>query len=305
MQRESGSDRYLLANGKGCQLSDRSSLHDEQFLVAVDVEGGDKGEGQIHLAAAVTSATIREELADAIARERRVTWDEREGRVSVREEERLGVLVMTTRQVPAEGMETEAALLEGVVGRGIDRLPWSATANQLRDRVAFCARLFPDVGLPDLSDTGLTAASEKWLLPWLSGVRSLADVARIDLMAAVRGMMTRDQMRFVDEMAPTHLTVPSRSRIAVQYGGEGPVLAVKLQELFGLGETPVVAGGRVPVLLHLLSPAGRPIQVTRDLKGFWNGAYREVKKELKGRYPKHPWPDDPWSAIPTKRTKRA
>jgi ATP-dependent helicase HrpB len=305
MQREPGSDRYLLASGRGCRLTERSSLHDEQFLVAVDVEGGDKGEGQIHLAAAVTSATIREELADAIARERRVTWDEREGRVSVREEERLGVLVMTTRQVPAEGMETEAALLEGVVGRGIDRLPWSATANQLRDRVAFCARLFPDAGLPDLSDTGLVAESEKWLLPWLTGARSLADVARVDLMASVRGMMTRDQVRFVDEMAPTHLTVPSGSRIAVQYGGEGPVLAVKLQELFGLGETPVVAGGRVPVLLHLLSPAGRPIQVTRDLKGFWNGAYREVKKELKGRYPKHPWPDDPWSAIPTKRTKRA
>jgi len=200
---------------------------------------------------------------------------------------------------------TAAALLEGVVGRGIERLPWSVAALQFRDRVGFCARLFPEAALPDLTDTGLTATPEKWLLPWLSGARSLADVARVDLMAAVRGMLTRDQVRFVDEMAPTHLTVPSGSRVPVQYGGEGPVLAVKLQELFGLGETPVVAGGRAPVLLHLLSPAGRPIQVTRDLKGFWNGAYREVKKELKGRYPRHPWPDDPWSAQPTKRTKRA
>jgi ATP-dependent helicase HrpB len=130
-------------------------------------------------------------------------------------------------------------------------------------------------------------------------------MAKVDLMAAVRGMLNRDHLRFVEAMAPTHLTVPSGSRIAVQYGGEEPVLAVKLQELFGLGETPAVAGGRVPVLLHLLSPAGRPIQVTRDLKGFWNGAYREVKKELKGRYPRHPWPDDPWSAQPTKRTTRA
>jgi ATP-dependent helicase HrpB len=304
MQREPGSDRYLLANGKGCRLTDRSSLHDEPFLVAVDVEGGDKGEGQIHLAAAVTSAMIREELAGAIVRERRVTWNEREGRVSVREEELLGALVLTSRQVPAAGADTGVALLEGIVRRGIDRLPWSPAALQFRDRVGFSARLCPEAGIPDLSDTGLAATPETWLLPWLSGARSLSDVARVDLMAAVRGLLTRDQARYVEEMAPTHLTVPSGSRIAVQYGGEGPVLAVKLQELFGLGETPTVAGGREPVLLHLLSPAGRPIQVTRDLKGFWNGAYREVKKELKGRYPKHPWPDDPWSAVPTKRTKR-
>ena len=304
MQREPGSDRYLLANGRGCRLTDLSSLHDEPYLVAVDVEGGDKVEGQIRLAAAVTTAMIREELADTMVKERRVTWDEREGRVSVREEERLGAVVLTSRQVPAVGTETEAALLEGVVGRGIDRLPWSPAALQFRDRVGFCARLFPEAGLPDLTDAGLTATPEEWLRPWLSGARSLADVARVDLLAAVRGALTRDQMRFVDEMAPIHLTVPSGSRIAVQYSGAGPVLAVKLQELFGLGETPVVGGGRVSVLLHLLSPAGRPIQVTCDLKGFWNGAYREVKKELKGRYPKHPWPDDPWSALPTKRTNR-
>jgi ATP-dependent helicase HrpB len=222
----------------------------------------------------------------------------------VRNEERIGALLLTSRQVPAVGAETELALLEGVVGRGIDRLPWSPAALQFRDRVAFCARLFPEAGLPDLTDTGLAAASKTWLLPWLSGARSLSDVARVDLMVTVRGMLQRDQIRFVEEMAPSHLVVPSGSRIAVQYGGEEPVLAVKLQELFGLGDTPMVAGGRAPVLLHLLSPAGRPIQVTRDLKGFWNGAYVEVKKELKGRYPKHPWPDDPWSAIPTKRTTR-
>ena len=304
MQREPGSNRYLLANGRGCRLTDRSALNDEQFLVAVDVEGGDKVEGQIRLAAAVTSEMIREELANTMVRERRVSWDEREGRVSVREEERIGALVLTSRQVPAKGAETEVALQNGVIRRGIDRLPWSLAAIQFRDRVGFCARLFPEAGLPDLTDTGLAATSDDWLLPWLSSARSLADVARIDLMAAVRGLLSRDQARFVDEAAPTHLTVPSGSRITVQYGGDGPVLAVKLQELFGLGETPVVAGGRAPVLLHLLSPAGRPIQVTRDLKGFWNGAYREVKKELKGRYPKHPWPDDPWSALPTKRTKR-
>jgi len=305
MQREPGSDRYLLSSGRGCRLSERSSLHDEPFLVAINVEGSDRGEGQIHLAAAVTPNMLREELADAITRERLVTWDEREGRVSAREEERYDALLLASRRVPPEEVEVESALLAGVVQRGIDRLPWPPAARQFRDRVEFCARAFPEAGLPDLTDTGLSATPEKWLLPWLSGVRSLTDVAKVDLLGAVRGMLNREQLRLVEAMAPTHLAVPSGSRIAVQYGGEGPVLAVKLQELFGLGETPAVAGGRVPVLLHLLSPAGRPIQVTRDLKGFWNGAYREVKKELKGRYPKHPWPDDPWSAQPTKRTTRA
>ncbi len=304
MQREPGSPLYLLANGRGCRLTERSSLHDEPFLVAVEVEGGEKAEGQIHLAAAVTSELIREELAEALIRERRVAWGEREGRVIVREEERLGALLLWSRQVTAHEGETATALLEGVVRRGIERLPWSPAALQFRDRVGFTGRLFPEAGLPDLTDTALALCAGEWLLPWLGSARSLADVARVDLTAAVKGLLNREQLRFLDEVAPTHLTVPSGSRIALQYDGEGPVLAVKLQELFGLGESPAVARGRAPVLLHLLSPAGRPIQVTRDLKGFWNGAYREVKKELKGRYPRHPWPDDPWSASPTKRTKR-
>ena len=303
MQREPGSDRYLLINGRGCRLTNRSSLHDEPFLVAVQVEGGDGGEGQIYLAAALDERMIREELVDRITRERRVTWDEREGRVMVREEEMLDSLILSSRQVAAVGADTAIALLEGIVRRGVDRFPWSPAAFQFRDRALFCGRLFPGVELPDLTDGALAATAREWLLPWLSGARSLADVARVDLMAALRGMFTREQLLFVEEMAPTHLTVPSGSRIALQYRGEEPVLAVKLQELFGLGDTPTVAGGRVALLLHLLSPAGRPIQVTRDLKGFWNEAYREVKKELKGRYPRHPWPDDPWSATPTKRTK--
>ena len=304
MQREPGSDRYLLVNGRGCRLTDRSSLHDEPFLVAVQVEGADGGEGLIHLAAALDERMIREELAGRITRERRVTWDEKDGRVMAREEEMLDSLTLSSRQVAAVGADTAVALLEGIVRRGVDRFPWSPAAFQFRDRTFFCRRLFPGVELPDLTDSALAVTAREWLLPWLSGARSTADLARVDLMAALRGMFSREQLRFVEEMAPTHLTVPSGSRIVLQYGGEEPVLAVKLQELFGLGDSPSVAGGRVALLLHLLSPAGRPIQVTRDLKGFWNGAYREVKKELKGRYPRHPWPDDPWSATPTKRTKR-
>ena len=302
-QREPGSDRYLLASGRGCRLTGRSSLHDEPYLVAVQVEGGEGAEGEIRLAAAVTVETLREELTDALGRERRVAWDEREGRVLVREEERLGALVLSSRQVPAGPGEAEEALLAGVVARGVERLPWSPAAIRFRERVSFCARHCPEAGLPDLNDAALAATAGQWLLPWLGGYRSLGDVARVDLLAALQGWLTREQLRLVEEMAPTHLAVPSGSRIALRYDSGEPVLAVKLQELFGLGETPAVAGGRVPVLLHLLSPAGRPIQVTRDLRGFWDGAYREVRKELRGRYPRHPWPDDPWSAVPTKRTK--
>ena len=222
----------------------------------------------------------------------------------VREEERLDALILSSRQVPAVGADTAAALLDGIVRRGIDRLPWSPAEVQFRDRVLFCAGLFPERALPDLTDSGLAATAREWLLPWLSASRSLADVGKVDLMGALRTLLPREGLRLVEEMAPTHLTVPSGSRIALRYGGEEPVLAVKLQELFGLGETPTVAGGRAVILLHLLSPAGRPLQVTRDLRGFWNGAYKEVKKEMKGRYPRHPWPDDPWSAVPTKRIKR-
>ncbi len=160
-------------------------------------------------------------------------------------------------------------------------------------------------GGPISPTTALLAALPDWLGPFLGSARSLADLGAIDPLHGLKTLLTREQARRLDEGAPTHITVPSGSRITVQYSAEGPpVLAVKLQELFGLAETPTVAWGRAPILLHLLSPAGRPIQVTSDLRNFWNTGYPEVKKELKGRYPRHPWPDDPWSAAPTRHAKR-
>jgi ATP-dependent helicase HrpB len=305
-QREAGSDRYLLAGGQGVQLSPRSSLHNEPFLVAVDIEGMERGEGLIRMASAVSLPMLRREFAAAIVRQRVVEWDRQQGRVAAREEEQLGSLILDSRQISPTAEEQRSALFGGVAGGpGLAALNWTPEAGQLRARVAFLARLVPEEGWPDFSDRALLANLEGWLGPWVAKMKSLADLARIDLVAPLKGLLTWQQARRLDEGAPTHLSVPSGSRIGLYYGAEGPpVLAVKLQEMFGLAETPTVAWGRVPVVLHLLSPARRPVQVTQDLKGFWDTMYPEVKKELKGRYPKHPWPDDPWRAVATRHVKK-
>jgi ATP-dependent helicase HrpB len=166
-------------------------------------------------------------------------------------------------------------------------------------------RFFPEGNWPDTGNDRLLATLPEWFGPFLAGARSMRDLASVDLMSAIRSLFTREQLRLLDELVPTHVSVPSGHKIEIDYDSEeGPVLSVKLQEMFGLADSPLVAGGKVRLLLHLLSPAGRPVQVTRDLKGFWESGYREVKKDLKGRYPKHPWPDDPWNAVPTRMTTR-
>jgi ATP-dependent helicase HrpB len=165
-------------------------------------------------------------------------------------------------------------------------------------------RIFPGENWPDLSEEGLRSTPEEWLLPWLKGMRNREQLASLDLLPPVRARLSWEQKRLLEERAPESLFVPSGHRVPLDYAsGDIPVLAVKLQEMFGLADTPEIAGGRVKVLLHLLSPARRPVQVTQDLKEFWNQGYPLVKKELKGRYPKHPWPDDPWKAAPTRKTK--
>jgi ATP-dependent helicase HrpB len=305
-QRETGSDRYLLANGRGGILSKRSSVHNQPFIVAVVMEGGERGDGVIHQASALSLETLQREFGEAFEHQRLIEWDSRQGRVIAREEERLGEIVITGRQLVPSSEELRIALTEGIIGGpGLAALNWTHQAIRFRARVEFLRRLFPSEGWPDFSDDALLRALPAWLGPFLYNVRSLTDLGVVDLLAPLETLLTRDQLRRLEEGAPTHLTVPSGSRIAVQHSADGPpVLAVKLQELFGLAETPTVAWGRAPMLLHLLSPAGRPIQVTSDLRNFWNKVYPEVKKELRGRYPKHPWPDDPWSAAPTRHAKR-
>lgn len=304
-RREPGSDRYLLANGRGGRLSPRSALRDREFIVAAVMEGGERGDGLIHLAAALSLEEIRQECAPAVVRQRVVAWDSGEGRISAREEERLGALVLSGSPATATADEMYGALLAGIKEAGLAALNWTDQAGQFLARARFIGRHGPAGEWPDLSEAHLAETLPDWLGPYLSGIRSLAGLTGVDLLSPLQGLFSREQLKRIEEGAPSHLTVPSGSRIPLRYAdGEPPFLEVKLQELFGLAETPTVAWGKVPVVLHLLSPARRPVQVTRDLKGFWNGAYREVRKELKGRYPKHPWPEDPWSAVPTRHVKK-
>ena len=303
-RRDGGGERYLLANARGARLATGDPLLNRDWLVAAQLDAG-ASEGRIWLAAPVDPADLTQHLAARIRTVREVGWDERQAAVVARRERRLGALVIDGG--PLTDADPEAlrrAMLAGVRQLGLDSLPWTAELQDWRARIASLRHWFPEEGWPDLSDAGLAAHLDGWLGPWLDGVTRREHLQRLDLAAALHGLVDGRGRARLNELAPTHLLVPSGSRIRLRYRpGEPPVLAVKLQELFGLADTPRIADGRIPVILHLLSPAQRPIQVTQDLRGFWECTYAEVKKELKGRYPKHPWPDDPWTATPTRRTR--
>ncbi|BCA79318.1 ATP-dependent helicase HrpB [Desulfuromonas sp. AOP6] len=304
-ERQEGSGRYLLANGQGVRLSPRSRVHGQRWLVAVEVTSGNQGEGEIHLASALPGEIIEADFRARLPWQRRVEWDARQQRVQAVEEQRLGALVLGSRPIKASEEEMAGAVLAGVRQLGLECLSWSDADRQLAARVRLLARVFPEENWPAMDEESLLESLESWLAPWLGRVRTRAELARVDVGAALAGLLDWPRRQRLEQLAPTHLLVPSGSRLAIDYvAGDQPVLAVKLQELFGLAETPRLAGKRVPLLLHLLSPARRPIQVTTDLKNFWDSVYPEVKKELKGRYPKHPWPDDPWTAAPTRHTRR-
>ena len=227
----------------------------------------------------------------------------RERRISGAVRERIGAVTLAERPFSPGDEEAIPVLCRALRSERAALLPFGEEVRQLQGRVRLLARLFPGDGWPDLADERLYGSPETWLAPLLGGVRGARELARLDLVFALLELVPPRLRQRLDALAPTHLSVPSGRRVALDYAApEGPILAVKLQELFGLGSSPAVAGGRAPVLLHLLSPAGRPVQVTRDLRGFWDGAYRQVRAELRGRYPRHPWPDDPWNALPTRKT---
>ncbi len=303
-RRATGGERYLLANGRGARLSPSSCVHGRELIVAVDVDAGAAGEGIIHLASAVDEALVREELPGRITSVRSVSWDDRERRIVAVERELFGAVALVERQfAPGDG-EVLPVLCAALRAGGAALLPFGEEARQLLGRVRLLTRHFPSEGWPLLDEADLRSRPEEWLVPYLSGVRGARDLVDVDVVTALRDLIPPRLRPRLEKLAPTHLTVPSGRRVALDYAAaEGPILAVKLQELFGLGETPAVAAGQAPLLLHLLSPAGRPVQVTRDLCGFWEGAYRQVRAELRGRYPRHPWPDDPWNAPPTARVK--
>jgi len=297
--------RYRLASGRGARLPEGDPLAREEYLVAASLDAG-ATDGRIFLAAPLAGEDLRVAAGGGIAVVETVEWDEREGAVIARVEERLGALVLGSRPVAApDPAKVLRVLLDGIRLRGLEALPWTDAARELQARVTSLRAWRPAETWPDLSDAALTEGLADWLGPYLAGMSRLAHLARLDLRAVLLDGLDWEQRRRLDEGAPVHLLVPSGARRRLAYRpGEPPVLAVKLQELFGLADTPTVCWGQVPVTLHLLSPAGRPIQVTQDLRSFWDRTYPEVRKELRGRYPKHPWPEDPWRAVPTARVKR-
>jgi len=301
--REPGSGRYLLSNGTGALLSSRSAVQGAEWLVAVELAGRSGAEGEIRLAHRLEGTLVEELFGAECSWRREVFWDERSGRVAAREVRRLGALLLQQRPVKASSADTVPALLEALHRNGLQLLTWSPAALQLLARARLVATHRSD--WPDLSDRALLAAVDDWLLPSLAGINSLAGLKKIDLCPALQGYLGWNRQRELARLTPERIPVPSGSSIRLDYAAEdGPLLACKLQELFGLADTPAVLDGAVPVLIQLLSPAGRPLAVTRDLRSFWNSVYPEVKKEMKGRYPKHPWPDDPWNAVATKLTKK-
>lgn len=297
--------RFRLAGGGGGVLPAEDALSRARWL-AVAATDGDRREARIFLAAPIDLDDVEALHGEAIREVRRVEWDAQAEAVIARAEKRLGQLVLAQKPLSAAGEAVATAVLGFIRQSGLDVLPWTPELQRLRERVAFLRRVEGEgSSLPDLSDAALLATLETWLVPYLTGVTRRAHLAGIDLAGAIEAQLGYAARKHLDAAAPTHLTVPSGSHIPLDYGsGDAPVLAVRLQELFGAVDTPTVAGGKVPVLLHLLSPAHRPLQVTRDLAGFWRGAYAEVKREMKGRYPKHHWPDDPLAAAPTARAKR-
>lgn len=301
-RRSAGDRRYLLCNGKGATLGPRDALAENEFLVVADADSGDR-DARIYIAAPLERASIEELFADVIQERESIEWNERTDRVEALRETRLGALTLAARPLADVSPEGRAhAWAAGLRARGAGSLPWNEEARSFQARVEFL-RAHGET-LPDCSNEGLIATLEDWFAPFLSDVRSPADLKKVDLAAALRARFAWPEQIRIDEQAPETWLAPSGSRLRLEYKGARVALAVKLQELFGLAETPTVCNGRVKIVLELLSPARRPIQVTEDLRGFWDRTYPEVKKELKGRYPKHPWPDDPWSATPTRFTKK-
>jgi len=296
--------QFLLANGRAAALDAADPLALAPFLVVAEIAGS-AARARILLAAATNEAEVRAIAASRMEMMEEAAFDAANAAVRTRRTERLGAIVLRSETRPTKpGPEVATLLGRGIAGLGIDRLPWSRTQQQLRARVAFVRAAGPAGDWPDLSDVALAAAAEDWLAPFLASATALADIHADLPGAALDALLAWSARQRLDDAAPTHFTAPTGNRHAIDYEGEGaPILAIRVQELFGLAVHPAIANGRLPLTLHLLSPAHRPIQITRDLPGFWTGSWADVRAEMRGRYPKHPWPEDPRTAAPTTRVK--
>ncbi len=298
-----GSTQHLLASGRGAILPQGDQLGQSELLVVAKLDAG-KTQGRIFLAAALSMAELRSDHVTLIKKTQTIRWDAEQKRVVAVEEEYLGSLVLSRKKWEgAQAEQISQCLLQSIRQAGITCLPWQKKSRELQARIQ-TAHLWQPDSWPDVSDETLIK-DLSWLEPYLTGARGFNDLQKLDLAKILVALLSWQEQQELDRIAPTHVTVASGSRIKLRYQpGEVPILAVRIQQMFGCKETPTVAGGKIPVLIHLLSPAQRPIQITSDLAAFWQNTYQQVKKELAGRYPKHYWPDSPLEAQATNRAKR-
>jgi ATP-dependent helicase HrpB len=294
--------QYLLANGKGAELDPAHPLAARPYLVISDMQGTAE-RLRILSAAEIDERDLPEFVGYRIERRHEISFDLAKRQLQQRRTLRLGAITLSEQMLPPPtGAEADKAMLEAIRTHGLDLIDFSAEAAQLRQRLNWLRK-----GLggpwPDVSNEALLDRLEDWLLPWLNGISDLSKLSAGSLSQGLTALVPHDLQRKIDVFAPTHFTVPTGSRIQIRYEKDDPVIAVRVQELFGLNEHPAIAGGKVPLLLELLSPAHRPIQLTRDLPGFWRGSWKDVRADMRGRYPKHVWPEDPANAAPTVRAK--
>lgn len=304
-RRADGERRYTLSNGRGAQFVRADTVSASEFIAVAEIDDSAR-EARIRLAAPLSRAALERLFADEIETRDLIAWDPRSEAVSARRQRRFGALTVDEqplRELPAAA--TETAMLDGLRALGLGALPWTDAARQLQQRVAFVRALDVNGSWPDLSDAALAASLERWLTPWLGGVTRRSQLARLSISEILASQLTHADRQALARLAPAHLTMPTGSELPVDYSDPAaPTVAVRLQEVFGLASTPRVGGGRVAVTFTLLSPARRPVQVTRDLQSFWRSGYPQVRKDLRGRYPKHHWPDNPLEAEPTRGPKR-
>jgi len=294
---------FLLANGRGAFVDPTSALARETFLAVADLIGS-AAQSRIMLATVLYVSEIEARFAGRIETTEEVICDPKTLTLRARRSRRIGAIVLSEQPLPIAPNNTTAKLLvDAIVKAGLARLPWTKALRQWRDRVLFLRRA-EGPEWPDLSDAGLAATAGAWLAPRLTDKTTLNALTASELEEALHNLLPYNLRRRLEAEAPTHFDAPSGSRVPIDYEAEeGPKLAIRVQELFGLNRHPAIAGGRVPLVIELLSPARRPVQVTRDLPNFWRGSYTAVKSEMRGRYPRHPWPDDPATAPATRRAK--
>lgn len=304
-RRRGPTGNFLLHSGRGATIDPSSPLAASEWLVAVELQD-DTLQATIRLAAAITFAEIEEHFADTFTHTATISWDKRTEAVQTLNSIKFGAItVREGGQSQPDATAVMAALFEGILQKGLDQLPWSKSALALKARINFLHRLLPEAGWPDLCDESLAANLDTWLAPFCVGMSRWSHLQTLNLHDVLMATLHARRLtrRELDELAPTHLTVPSGSKIQLRYDDPTPYMEVRIQEVFGMTRTPVIAKGRVALVMRLLSPAHRPVQVTQDLASFWQNGYPLIRKELRGRYPKHHWPLDPLQAVPTRRPR--